>query len=114
MACELSIKEAYEKQSVKKLLALMVCFFFIASSLLSIVFMLAYPNHEHDFHSPGDECTICMHLVNATKLVKLLFAFLICSQLVFGCLSAIFSTLKSSAFYKNFISLVHFKVRLNN
>ena len=46
----------------------LICF--ISVSLLSEIFILSCANHEHDYNSVGDSCTICAQIHNIKNLQK--------------------------------------------
>lgn len=102
------------KQSAKRLIALAVCVFFIAASLLSAVFILTHANHTHNHNGPNGSCATCARLAAAENLLKTISAAPVGAALIYGALPAVLSVLKSVGFQTGLYALVRLKVRLNN
>ena len=103
----------HNKQSAKRLIALVICVLFIVGSLLSAAFIFTHINHIHDHNRINGSCTTCAHLTTAGNVFNVLSIALASAMFVLGCCSAINSILRSVSFNADYITLVHLKVRLN-
>jgi len=101
------------KQSTKRLIALVICVLFIIGSFLSAAFIFTHVNHIHDHNRLDGSCSTCAHLTTAENTFNILSIALVGAMLVFGCCSVIISILRSISFSTYNITLVHLKVRLN-
>lgn len=101
------------RDTAKIRIALAVCVFFIAGTLLSAVFVATHSNHEHDHSGPEGSCTACAYLAASVNLLKVLSVALVSAALGFKALPATLSPLKSIVFHRDFFTLVSLKIRLN-
>jgi len=118
MLCSVNRKTDFNtqsgKRSAKRSIALAVCVFFIAASILSAAFVLTHAGHTHDHNGTGGSCAACVHIAAAENLLKSISAALAGAAIIYGGLSAALSVLKPGSFFTDFYTLVHLKIRSNN
>ena len=97
-----------------RLAALLACVFFIAVSLLLIIFILTHADHTHDQDGPGGTCAACACVMAAGNLLKILGSALVAAALYFGGRHTVIFLSKHIASDLGFLTLVSLKIRLNN
>ena len=114
MCCGVLFAKTEKKRLAVRLVALAICAFFLAGSLLTAMFVHSHSGHEHEQHEPDEYCTTCVHLTAAEKLLKSLFAAIAGAALVFGCFPADRPTSTSVDFGQVYYTPISLKVRANN
>ena len=102
------------RRSAARLTALALCVLFVALTALSTAYILTHANHRHDHNGPGGDCTVCVRINAAERLLKTISTAAAGAALVFGGLSALLCAGKVPGCRKGFNSLIRLKVRLNN
>jgi hypothetical protein len=97
-----------------KQLALFVCVFFVAGSILSATFIFTHANHVHDQNGAGGTCATCAHVIAAATLLETLGIAMAVAALCLAVHHAIVSKLKPVSSNLDIFTLTSLKVRLNN
>lgn len=102
------------KDFIIKNIVLLICAFFIVTSLLSVSFILLHSNHEHDHDGANGNCTTCIHLTAVENSLKQLSTAIPLAILAFALYSLIYLYLMPFAPYVGHLTPVKLKVQLNN
>lgn len=102
------------KRSAIPLVASALCVLFIAVSLLSVAFVLAHANHDHDHDGPFGTCATCARMAAVENLLKRISTAVAAIVIAVGGLFAALFVLKPVFSGMDPPTPVNLKVRLNS
>jgi len=101
------------KISKNRIIALISLISFLTVLIFSSAFVLTHADHEHDYSSTGEACSICVQIQGAENIFKYLGAAFFCALFVIGGLYAIVKTIKAMAVCAVFSNPITLKIRIN-
>lgn len=102
------------KRSGLRLIALVVCVFFVAATLFSASYILARANHTHDHSGHGGSCDTCARMQSAENFLKQFSITVTMVAANVGRAFGVLFLLKFAAMRFASSTPVAMKVRLNN
>ncbi|MDR1914219.1 MAG: hypothetical protein LBQ68_07055 [Clostridiales bacterium] len=98
-----------------KMAAFALCFLLIATFLISCIYIFVHAEHEHDHNGVEGDCSACMQVANAERLLKKFSNIAFGALIMVGIFFLIRRTGNKLAYiFKYVFSLITLKVRLNN